>query len=251
MNKPVLISSSNFQDAWAEAIIKLKENRWTIWNLVVQITNPLEINQQYHEEVTAFAKSQSLIPPNQVAYTIFPFKFYQPKCRRDKLYKKIKKYFNYTRTQKHSGWGTYYERMIWYCPSGDENKKYDQLGNIIDSINNRPANYGASYFMIIPYPEKQATRLMGAPCLNYVTVQVETTSEKKKNVSLLAVYRNHDFLERAYGNYYGLCKLLEYIASETNSTLGVVTCVSSHAYAPRKKTDLWQLARRYRENVNA
>lgn len=242
MNEPILISSPSFQNAWAEAIIRLKENRWEIWNLVVQITNPPEIDEQYHKKITTFAKANALILPDQVAYTIIPFHSRYSKCGREKFYKMARKYLNHVKHKKPHVWGSYFDRMIDYCPSGDKRKSFDQLGNIIDSINNRSANYGSSYFMVIPYPEKQAKRSMGAPCLNYMTVQVEKAPDNTKTVSLLAVYRNHDFLERAYGNYYGLCKLLEYIASETNSDLGVVTCVSSHAYAPNKKTDLCQLA---------
>lgn len=56
------------------------------------------------------------------------------------------------------------------------------------------------------------------------------------NLGLLAVYRNHDFLERAYGNYWGLCNLLNFIANEVGATPGPLTCVSSHAYVDKKKT---------------
>lgn len=251
MNKPILISSSNFQSAWAEAIIKLKENRWTIWNLVVQIANPSEIYGQYHREVTKFAKENNLIPPDQVAYTIIPFHSCYSKCGREKFYKMARKYFRLVKRRRPRVWGSYFERMIDYCPSGDKSKKFDQLGNIIDSINRRSTNYGKSYFMIIPYPEKQAKRTMGAPCLNYVTVQVEKAPNRTKTVNLMAVYRNHDFLKRAYGNYYGLCKLLEYIALETNSNLGVVTCVSSHAFVNNNMTALHQLSIRYEEYTSA
>ena len=242
MNDLITISSTCFQDAWKAAINKLIEHKWSIWNLVVQIADPSEINEQFHAEMTSFAKSKGLILPDQVAYTIFPFKLYKPGRTRERLYKAYKRYFDYTRTQDHRGWGTYFERMIWYCPSGKKEERFDQLGHIIDSINNRKVNYGSSYYMVIPYPKKQAKRIMGGPCLNYVTIQVEKTSDEAKTVNLLAVYRNHDFLERAYGNYYGLCKLLNYIASETDSNLGVVTCISSHAYVNSCRTDLCRLA---------
>jgi thymidylate synthase len=59
-------------------------------------------------------------------------------------------------------------------------------------------------------------------------VQVEKEDDKKI-INLLAVYRNHDFYERAYGNYLGLIKLIQYIANETNSEVGNLTCISSHA----------------------
>ena len=55
---------------------------------------------------------------------------------------------------------------------------------------------------------------------------------------MLAVYRNHDFLERAYGNYWGLCNLTGFLAPEVDATPGPITCVSSHAYVSEKKTAL-------------
>jgi thymidylate synthase len=75
---------------------------------------------------------------------------------------------------------------------------------------------------------------MGAPCLNYVAVQLDADT---KTMGLLAVYRNHDFFERAYGNYWGLCNLLRFMAKETNFNPGVLTCVSSHAYVDKNKTE--------------
>ncbi len=56
------------------------------------------------------------------------------------------------------------------------------------------------------------------------------TEPSNPQLSLLCVYRNHDFLERAYGNYWGLCYLLNLIACETNMEPGTLTCISSHAY---------------------
>ena len=69
--------------------------------------------------------------------------------------------------------------------------------------------------------------------------------EKKRlnrTISLLAVYRNHDFRERTFGNYWGLCSLLKYICTETDSSMGSITCISSHAYVDTNKTELVTLA---------
>lgn len=238
MNTPIIVNASDFQGAWAQAIIKLEENKWSVWNLVVQIKAPGLIDRAIHTQTEDFARLHGLIKPNQVAYTIFPFKLYKPGISRERFYKKYWKYFAYTRKQPRKGWGAYFERMIRYRPTGRADVSTDQLSNIIDSIKTRRVNYGSSFVMIIPYPYKDSKRIMAAPCLNYVTVQVENTPNDRLCVNLLAVYRNHDFLERAYGNYYGLCKLLQYIASETGAELGCVTCVSSHAYVSGSKRDL-------------
>jgi len=56
---------------------------------------------------------------------------------------------------------------------------------------------------------------------------------KPRTISLLAVYRNHDIVERAYGNYLGLGQLLAFLCTETGSSAGQLTCLSSHAYINR------------------
>jgi len=242
MNTPTLIVASSFQEVWAQALLKLKASHWEMWNLVVQISCPSVIDLEIQGNVMHFAQQHRLITPVQVAHTIFPYKLYKHSTSRDMLYKKYWRYFKFTRTQPHRGWGTYFERMIRYSPDGNNSHAVDQLSNIIDAINERNTNYGAAYVVVIPYPQKESKRKMGAPCLNYLTVQVETGEIQKYRINLLAVYRNHDFLERAYGNYLGLCKLLEYIAAETNSEVGKLTCISSHAYVPNYKRELISLA---------
>ncbi|MEL1135559.1 thymidylate synthase [Desulfitobacterium sp. THU1] len=241
MNPPQLIIEESFQTAWAKAIIALSKNRWELWNLVVQIKNPSMLNSTMHEEMRKFALShKKLIEPDKVAYTIFPFKSYKSGITtREKLYKAYWRYFKITRKMEHSGWGTYFERMIRYPTTAGE---VDQLGSIIDNINSRRTNYCAAHVIMIPQPNRDLNKIMGAPCLNYLTIQVENPEDHRKIINLLAVYRNHDFRSRAYGNYLGLCKLLHYIAKETNSSMGSLTCVSSHADVPNDKRKLLQIA---------
>jgi thymidylate synthase len=242
MECPTLIVASSFQIAWAQAILSLENHAWNQWNLIIQIENPCLLEIGIHDVVKQFAITNRLIGPDQVAYTIFPIKIYRPGTTKDYLYRGYKKYYTFTRKQPHKGWGTYFDRMIHYNPSGQENAETDQLSNIIDAINSRLVNYGASFVIIIPYPNRDSKRLMGAPCLNYITVQVENGINKQLCINMLAVYRNHDFMERAYGNYYGLCMLLRYIALETDSEIGRLTCVSSHAYVPNHKRELGHIS---------
>lgn len=238
MNEVIAIQSENFQNAWAQVVLELKKHSWNAWNVVVQIKNPLDIDENKHRIMEAFAADKRLIGQNQVAYTIFPYKLYKGQ-ERDVFYAQYWRYYNAVKLASYANWkDTYFARLIRYNSNGVE---IDQLGTIIDSINNRIINNGSSYVMLIPYPQKDIKRKMGAPCLNYITVQVELINGIRY-INLCSVYRNHNFRERAYGNYYGLGKLLEYIALETNSIVGVLTCVSSHAYIDSDKARLLQIA---------
>lgn len=237
MNKVISIYENDFQKAWANVVLELSRNKWQAWNIIVQISNPLKFAPGKHIIMEQFAANHDLVGQDQIAYTIFPFKLYKGQSRED-FYNSYWRYYNAVNLNSYARWGdTYFARMIRYS---DDNV-VDQLGNIIDSINDRTKNYGASYVMVIPYPQKDVKLMMGAPCLNYIAVQVELI-DSIRYINLLAVYRNHDFRTRAYGNYYGLGKLIEYIAAETQSTVGTLTCVSSHAYIDNDKMELAGIA---------
>ena len=237
MNEIISINAEGFQETWAKVVLELRKNNWLAWNVIVRIDNPLKFDFDKHKIMEDFASNKELVGQNQVAYTIFPFKLYKGRTR-DDFYNRYWRYYDAVNLKSYARWGdTYFARMIRY----NEDNVVDQLGSIIDSINERPKNYGASYVMVISYPQKDVKRMMGAPCLNYITVQVELQNSVRY-INLLAVYRNHDFRAKAYGNYYGLGKLIEYIASETNSRVGVLTCVSSHAYINVDKDELTEIA---------
>lgn len=241
MNNPILIVEDDFSQAWAKAIIELKKQNWDAWNFVVTIKNPEIINYDAVEILNDFAKKENLVTPSQVQHTIFPSRFYKGERIHDKekFYHCYNKFYKYTRKQPHSGWGTYFKRMISYYTK--DGKEYDQLGNIIKHINDRNVNYGCSHFMIIPQVGRESNMIMGSPCLNYIAIQVEKQNNQKI-INLLALYRNHDYRKRTFGNYWGLCELLKYICVETNSTVGSLTCVSSHAFVSNSKKELYKIS---------
>ena len=46
---------------------------------------------------------------------------------------------------------------------------------------------------------------------------------------LTVLYRNHFYIERAYGNFIGLGRLMEFMARESKISVGQLTCISTHA----------------------
>lgn len=241
MNKPIVICENSFQVGWAKTIKELQTHDWSAWNVIVQIDNPELFDNDIDILLTTFAKNNNIIIPKHVAHTIFPQSFYINGITKENLYKKYWRFFNRPREKPRKGWGTYFKRMIKY-PT--QNGYTDQLDNIICKINNNEKNYGSSNIIVIPYPDTDSKKIMGAPCLNYITIQTENIygTNNKKIINLLAVYRNHNFTERTYGNYLGLCNLIKYIANETNSEIGTLTCISSHAYVQNYKIELLQIS---------
>jgi thymidylate synthase len=135
------------------------------------------------------------------------------------------------------GWGSYFRRMTNY--ESEAGRIENQLENIIRAIETRTYTSTAAYTIVIQKPGGETIRPRGGPCLNYIAVQLERGHSIQ--LGLLAVYRNHDFLERAYGNYWGLCNLASFIATETETTCGPLTCISSQAYVGGNKAALKSL----------
>lgn len=108
----------------------------------------------------------------------------------------------------------------------------NQLFNIINAINTRERISSSAYTIVIQKPGGETVRPLGSPCLNYLAIQLD---REEDNLGILAVYRNHDFFVRAYGNYWGLCNLTNFMARETGFSPGPLTCVSSHAYLKGSK----------------
>lgn len=103
------------------------------------------------------------------------------------------------------------------------------LERIIDAINNWAAPPHNGLYITISNPVRDPPRTMGAPCLQYVQFHPQDGK-----ISLTALYRNHDFLHKAFGNFLGLARIAQFVAGETGRTAGAVTCISVHAYTNNK-----------------
>ncbi len=239
IDSPHLIETQSFQEAWIVAARHLHQHRWSVRNLIIHILDPVAFNQSIHDRVTAFANNVKVLGPKHVAYTIFPH------CLRARCGTSKELYEKYNRTnglckrlvrRSHNRWGTYFQRLTAYETSDG---LVNQLDNIITAIRKDSSTYTAAFAMVIQKPGGETTRRLGGPCLNYMAVQLD--AGPPRTLGLLCTYRNHEFLERAYGNYWGLCNLLKYMADETGTQPGPLTCISSQAFVVGHKAPLKKL----------
>ena len=234
INEPIKLTTDDFQQAWLEVVRILIRRSWEVRNLMVQIKNPQSFDSNLHQKISRFSKDQGLLSPKHIAYTIFPHRLYEHEGEAAQLfhaYNRPNGLFRRLHRRKPS-WGTYFQRMTYYDKNGEI---VNQLSNIIQAIRTRDKLSKAAYTIIVQNPGGETIRPRGGPCLNYVAVQIEP---RPKTLGLLAVYRNHDFLKRAYGNYWGLCNLLKFMATEVEANIGPLTCVSSRAYVDNGKVAL-------------
>jgi hypothetical protein len=65
---------------------------------------------------------------------------------------------------------------------------------------------------------------MGGPCLAHVSL-----TSVDGYLHLTALYRRHYYLARAYGNFLGLARLLNFLAQESGRQVGQMLVVGTHA----------------------
>jgi hypothetical protein len=138
--------------------------------------------------------------------------------------------------------GTYFERMVaWPVekPSnGQPAENFNQLdqavtrlrrlrkqgtrrGNQFEIGLTTPADQAIAVPIVVPGRDRQT---MGFPCLSHVSLSLQ-----KGVVHMTAIYRNHEFIKRGYGNYVGLGRVLRFVAQQSGWPVGELTCVSASA----------------------
>ena len=126
---------------------------------------------------------------------------------------------------------TYYERLTAF-PGTQEN----QLENVILKLTTWGGHHKAALYIHIDGPTTTRLRPRGGPCLQYL----QFGSGDNETTNLTAVYRSHDYFHKALGNFVGLARLLRFVCSEANRSVGSITCISLNAHTERK-TSLTQL----------
>jgi hypothetical protein len=248
------ITAENVTDAWIKALEMLMDQpNQEAFNLAVRISAPTAEPQRERETI-----ENCLIQPSgklnkghidTVAQTIFPRRRLHFACpdprdpgQRKQLYDQYMEEKAYIRAFNNKG--TYFQRLIWW-PGWDSPRGINQLENVIAKINSgrssrvvhelnlddppSDAVYGINLYD--PKRDRRYPKIMSFPCLSYISIKPESVGKSTGKVHMTALYRNHYFINRAYGNYLGLGWLLQFIADATGNEVGELLCVSSMAKA--------------------
>lgn len=128
----------------------------------------------------------------------------------------------------------YFNRLVCY-PSAQG--PINQLDRVISRLKGQISHAGplsSAYELAVTSPDTDADlrlqspahdrRIYGFPCLSHISLTFV-----RPKLHLTALYRNQVFVERAYGNYVGLARLANFIATEIGAVVGEIVCVASHA----------------------
>ncbi len=172
-----------------------------------------------------------------VANTIFPAALYHPHLgeeARPRLYELHQDAMRYHRREFPHDADTYFNRLVSY--PGPAGTTYNQLEYVVNRLAKQIRGrtpQSSAYELGLSEPNSDGLRvqvpgkdrnLRGFPCLSHISLTLE-----RPRLHLAAIYRNQSFITRAYGNYLGLARLGEFIATEIGAVLGEVLCVATHA----------------------
>jgi thymidylate synthase len=217
-----LIIAETISAAWIEVLRHLLNCGGHCYNLVVQVRAPLSRDISFEESLDTLCMDNNLLTIKHIAYTIFPKSLCD--IYGNNYIRFFDKYINRVFPVIKTSWGTYFHRMInWTADHGRPPK--NQLQGIIEAINERERIHKSAYTIQIGSPWMHFGRVRGAPCLNYISLQLQ----ENRVMNLMAVFRNHYLFPRIYGNYVGLGQLLEFLCEQTGFNVGMLTSISSHA----------------------
>jgi hypothetical protein len=240
----IAITAPNLSEGWLQAFEKLLDVGGEAVNVAVSIEHPVVEHEAMRSSLDEFVTScgsnngQPLHAIRTVANTIFPQAFYLPRLgeeARAHLYEMQRLASRVDRRRNRSG--TYFDRLIdWRGPAGTVNQ-LDVAIDRIRSVRRQGHSVGNAFeleldegpaiaFSLPVYSAGKDNRIMGFPCLSHISLSLFDD-----RVHMTALYRNHEWVRRAYGNYLGLAQLMSFIAVETCTDVGELLCVSSHATA--------------------
>ena len=243
----MLLEENNLSVAWAKVFLKAFQEGEISPVVVVlrdfgdkgpEETSP--IRDALDELLEGDGKGLSC---NTVANTIFP-SIWNPDSDRQELYDRYRRILPILRKDRRNRYGLYFQRLISYGAGSDGNGGVNQLEHIIQTWhkgNHRRTALQAGLFDPLKDHTDQPVR--GFPCLQ----QVSFARCSDEGLSITGYYATQYVVERAYGNYLGLCRLGRFMAHEMGLRFQQMTCVATPVVLYRTKKSVKGLAERIRQ----
>lgn len=160
-----------------------------------------------------------------IANTIFPQALYQqhgPDKFIEVFHKRV-----LPKVRKNGRWsGYYFERMTSMPRVGGGT--LDQLSRMVGRIQDKSNTSLNKHELSLFDPERDVTGSpYGGQCLSFLSFHLVPGTPK--TLLLTAQYRNHYYVEKLLGNLIGLGRLMAFVAAETETSVGALTVLSTHA----------------------
>jgi hypothetical protein len=244
------IESSNLSHAWARALyVANKEPSKEVVPLVVSIagfsqSNDFQEDANIRAELDKYLAATGRQSVQTVASTIFPTSLWNQSAPRSAVFSRYERLLpRLLKASPKNRRGLYFERMITGGPKGKENQLEFGMSAYLARKAVRRSILQVGVFQ--PGRDHSRAAMLGFPCLQHVTF-----APSSHGLSVNAFYATHYLVERAYGNYVGLCALGKFVAHELKLPLDRVTCFAGIAEFETSRSGMARLLKRVATHVD-
>ena len=249
-NPPVYIHENNLSVAWGKAVLSaVRTGVSELVPLVVTVdgfsNGKVHTTPAIQDALDAVLTSSGKQSCDTVSGTIFPQSLWNRGAARQRLYNRYGVIWPQLKRHHGNHLGIYFQRMVAY---GDPADPTNQLEHIITTWkrgNHRRSALQASIFD--PAKDHSHAPQRGFPCLQHVTF----SPQEDGGLCVTGFYATQYLIERAYGNYLGLCRLGEFMAQEMGLPLTRMTCFTGIAICDFPKKELKGLAELIEKNIDS
>ena len=209
--------------AWVRAALRLKADG-DKHGLMLHVEDPIGFlpgEEEIVSKVDAFLKDHDRCGVSTVANTIFPAAL----DRGDGIKGLTHRYMQvYERRMHRQGeWGRYFQRMVaWPTGNGKSPAIVNQLAENIETLvamRSGEAKFFANVTEIALFdPARDLRKKMNRQCLSFIELKPERNGNEWR-LNMMAVYRNHYYVQRTLGNLIGLGRLLQFCPSSNDLRL--------------------------------
>jgi hypothetical protein len=238
-------AGQNVSDAWLQTVRMLDATSdRRCFHLMTHIARPTDEDPLIRAAADDLQRDLGCYPIDTVANTIFPAALAEQSDDERELTSRYKALFpTLQRLDAHCARGTYFHRLIAYPAPGEERNqladtirklrqefaapgpksaRYElNVESVVDGIEATESSAGTSAMV---YAAGRDNSPMSFPCLSFCSFQLD-----RDTVHMMAIYRSQYLIQRGYGNYLGLGRLLGYICRRTGLTPGQLTVVAGYA----------------------
>jgi len=241
-NVPQIIEEPNLSHAWGRVLLHVLDNsKHNLAPLMVSVTGftdglPTEDEDVRHALDSLLATEEKKYSSRVSALTIFPYDAWvrrgrQPVREFSDWY--LKNYFPRLQAlDSHNRRGTYFERMVRFQGSKKEKNgepgflEKNQLDHLVtiwrrDRVHGGSSRHSALQASILdPAKDHTGGKMLGFPCLQQVSFSYDDADQLAVN----AYYPTQYIMDRAYGNYLGLCHLGQFMARDMGLKMIRLNC---------------------------
>lgn len=221
-NNSSYIEHENLSIAWGRALESALGNGRERAPLVVTITGfdagvPRE-DPRIRAALDKFVRERDGWSIETVANTIFPLRQWNRQQPATVLYDRYLRTYPKLRKMRETQRGTYFGRMI-----ARDRAPTNQLDLVLKSYRRGSRRSKLQISIFEPETDHISSPYQSFPCMQHVAF----SPLKKGGLGVTGFYTLQYLVQRAYGNYLGLCRLGQFVAHELGLNLTRVTCVAS------------------------